>query len=224
MPGYRCAPLAAYAAVPLARDGNGETPDLISGTGRAKRQRLRPYRQGELDGLCGLYAGINAVRWALRDVGAKISIDDWQTLFTVMLAAAEDRTGAYTATAFGIGTKSLLAMLKVARQHLADEHGIAVTVRRIGKRDEPLSLPAMLARLAELAAAPQSAVILSLCGHLDHWSVLRRVTATSLELFDSYGFARVAIANCRMSTEPPLPSRREHVLHARALLQVSVQN
>jgi hypothetical protein len=221
MPQVRCTPFTASGTPPLEPHSSGETPDLFSGTGRAKATQLRPYRQGELDGLCGLYAGINAVRLALRNGDTRLGIDDWQALFTAMLAAAEDRTGAYAATAFGIGTKSLVAMLKVARQHLSDEHGIALTVRRVGRRGERLPFEAMLARLIELAAAPHSAVILSLCGHLDHWSVLKRVTATSLELFDSYGFIRVAIANCRMSHEPARPSQREHVLHARALLHLT---
>src|SRR3954470_21433807 len=43
------------------RDGTGADGDVGGGVLMAAR-RLNPYRQGRLDGLCGVYALINALR------------------------------------------------------------------------------------------------------------------------------------------------------------------
>ncbi|WAJ27850.1 hypothetical protein [Antarcticirhabdus aurantiaca] len=187
-------------------------------------RRLRPFRQGELDALCGIYAAINAIRLALGRRGEELSIEDWAHLFGVMVASADVEIGAVTATTVGIHTKPLLAILGVAAQHMSDEHGIGITVARFAKRRERPPLEEALARLSTLIDQPGSAVILPLEGYLDHWSVLRWVGTATLELFDSYGFSRVSIANCRMTHEPARLGRREHIIRARAILLVDVRS
>ena len=186
------------------------------------RARLTPYRQGQLDGLCGIYASINAIRLALGDRGRRFTDEDWQHLFYTLLAAVDDAIGAVRATACGIDTKPLLTIVKSAVQHMADEHELKVTVKRVLKRKERPPLRDLLPHIASLVEEPNSAVLFSLVGHLDHWTVLRKVGRTSLELFDSSQFARVKIANCRMSYEPPASLSREHIIHPRAVLRVSV--
>ena len=46
-----------------------------------RSSRLKPYRQGQLDGLCGIYATINAIRLALGERGDQFSKEDWRELF-----------------------------------------------------------------------------------------------------------------------------------------------
>ena len=186
------------------------------------RARLTPYRQGQLDGLCGIYASINAIRLALGDRGRRFTDEDWQHLFSTLLAAADDAIGAVRATACGMETKPLLTVVKSAVQHMADEHELKVTVKRVLKRKERPPMREFLPRLGNLVEQPSSAVVIALAGALDHWTVLRKVGRTSLELFDSSQFARVKIANCRMSYEQPASLSREHIIHPRAVLRVSV--
>ncbi len=128
------------------------------------------------------------------------------------MIGSRSTTGAVRATARGICIKPLLTVVRSAVQHMADQHELKVTVRRVLKRKGQPPLRDLLPCIASLIEEPNSAVLISLMGHLDHWTVLRKVGRTSLELFDSSGFARVKIANCRMSYEQPASLSREHVI------------
>ncbi len=43
--------------------------------------KLRPYLQGNLDSLCGIYALINGIRWALRNDPVSAKGQHWEELF-----------------------------------------------------------------------------------------------------------------------------------------------
>ncbi len=45
------------------------------------RRRLEPYLQGDLDGLCGIYAIVNAIRLALVNQNGRFTDEDWHELF-----------------------------------------------------------------------------------------------------------------------------------------------
>ena len=167
---------------------------------------LLPYRQGHLDGLCGIYAIINAIRVVLGDPSRHISTEAWQELYAVLMLAVDETVGAATAAGCGIETKPLLHLLSVAARHMADEHEIELTVTRLLKRRERPPLRKVLPRLARISEEPNTAILVSFLGHLDHWTVLRRVSKTSIAFFDSSGFKRVVIANCRMTYERPTPT------------------
>ena len=110
----------------------------------ARRSDIAPYRQGQLDGLCGLYAIINAIRLATRDRTDELGHGVWRELLLALLGAAEDVVGTATAVVHGIGTKPLYELAKAAERHLASEHGVAVTVStRVGAQ-----------RRARICAAP----------------------------------------------------------------------
>ncbi len=59
-----------------------------------RRPALLPYQQGELDGLCGIYAVINAVRLALKDRADEFTPEDWQAFFHALMLATESVVGA----------------------------------------------------------------------------------------------------------------------------------
>ena len=93
-------------------------------------------------------------------------------------------------------------------------------MQRVFKRQDRPKLGDAVDRLANITAQPNSAVLIGLDNHFDHWTVLKAVGPAHLELFDSSGYARVRIANCRMSDEEKLVARREHVIRPRAVFQI----
>ena len=73
-----------------------------------------------------------------------------------------------------------------------------------------------------MTGEPHQAVVMVYNGYRDHWSVLKRVGKTSLVLFDSGGYSRIAIANCRMSYERPLRGKREHAINPKGMFCLRV--
>jgi len=185
----------------------------------SRRSDIAPYRQGQLDGLCGLYAIINAIRLATRNRTDEFGHEVWRELLLALLGEAENVVGTATAVVHGIGTKPLYELAKRAARHLASEHGVAVTVSR--SRGPKHSFYGLIAHLAELTKQPASAVVLELSGDVRHWTVLRRVGKHSLELFDSSGMERVKLASCRLKHEWAHNGSREYILRRRRVLLIS---
>jgi hypothetical protein len=186
------------------------------------RRRPQPYQQGQLDGLCGLYATINAIRLALGERGDQFSKQDWQELFGALLVGVDETVGAAAVVSSGIATRPLARLLRLAVRHMADEHEIDLAISHPFSLQERASVREVVGRLADLSREPHTAVLLSFAGHLSHWSVLKKVGRRSLKLFDSSGHARVRIATCRMSYERHLIGTRENVIHPSALFRIAL--
>jgi hypothetical protein len=177
-----------------------------------------PIARASLDGLCGLYAIINAIRLATHHRTGEFSHAVWRELLLALISEAESVVGTATAVVHGIGTKPLYELAKAAERHLASEHGVAVTVSR--SRGPKHSFDGLIAHLAELTKQPGSAVVLELSGDVRHWTVLRRVGKHSLELFDSSGMERVRLASCRLQHEWAHNGSREYVMRRRRVLLI----
>ncbi len=182
------------------------------------RTALVPFQQGDLDGVCGIYALINAIRLATEDDTRCFPDAAWQELFFTLLLEADAVVGTVEAVGLGIDTKPLFRVAQAAVRHMADEHGLRLAVTHALRRGEPRTFDAILRRLAELADQPRSAVLICLTGHLDHWTVLRRVTGQSLTFFDSSGYARVSLTNCH--SKRPREARQAHIIEPKGVFLV----
>ena len=77
-----------------------------------RRSEIAPYRQGQLDGLCGLYALINAIRLATHHHTGEFGHGVWRDLLLTLLGEAENVVGTATAVVYGIRTKPLYELGK----------------------------------------------------------------------------------------------------------------
>ena len=161
--------------------------------GRRPKGRLRePYRQGDLDGLCGIYSAINAV----RALSPEIDVDDACWLFDHLVQHLPKAGGTAGAVANGIdcGVEGRL-LLKAAR-YMADEHDIDLTVRRLptGVRRAG-SIDLLWAALAK-ALAPTCVAVIGLEGRHSHWTVAAAATPRAIRLYDSGNIAQLRRRDC----------------------------
>ncbi|MES0090058.1 hypothetical protein [Mesorhizobium sp. M0030] len=171
-----------------------------------------PFRQGELDGLCGVYAVVNAIRLVLGVQATLLRQRDWQDLFVALVEAVDRSVGAAHAASNGIDTQPLRYLLKAAILHLATEHDLTIRAKSMLGRDEQPCFEELLRRLGDWVGQPGQAVVLSVFGSLNHWTVVRRISRSSLVLFDSSGYARISLDTCRMAHERPRPKGRQHII------------
>ena len=150
----------------------------------------RPFEQGDLDGLCGVYAVVNATRLAAHP-HHRLRAADCYGLFAALLAelAHEGRLRGFVAT--GLGPRVMNRLLRRADRWLRKRHGLALEVSRpFAKRDQPGS-EECLRVLAEHLARPGTAAIV---GSDEHWTVVRADTPKRLLLADSDGRRHFAVA------------------------------
>ena len=103
-----------------------------------------PFRQGELDGLCGIYAIINAIRLVLGPRASLLKPADWHELFVVLLESIDGPIGAAHAAANGIETKPLRSLLRVASLHLVAELDLTVRAAPMFPRNDRPSFAELL--------------------------------------------------------------------------------
>gem|GEM_PF-714495 len=154
------------------------------GSACAWRQTLRPHRQGELDSLCGIYAILNALRWAAGPevITARIT----SGLFWFLTDQAIREQGNLGLCSGGIGLLHQRQLIKRAIATLAAEHRLrfgydlmpAASLACLGDPDAPLAI----------TMADHEAIILNLNYTEWHWSVLQAVVGDRLKLFDSVGW------------------------------------
>ena len=153
------------------------------GDWRAGRRRLRrAYRQGDLDGLCGVYSVINAVRALCPEVDSDAAAWLFETLIQVL-----PTTGAHpsTAVANGIGRTTLASLIAEAISYIDDEYDIGLAVRRLPKALRRTSELDQLWQSLAATVSPTCVAVLGLGGRHSHWTVAVRVSPRQIRLFDS---------------------------------------
>ena len=94
------------------------------------RPKLRPYLQGNLDSLCGVYALINGIRWALRNELVSAKGEHWEELFRKLTDHAIKSRGHLELVNDGLSLYGMIALTHVAQDHMREYHNIEVVMRR----------------------------------------------------------------------------------------------
>src|SRR5690242_7486380 len=137
---------------------------------------IKPWRQGDLDALCGVYAVINALRLIAPDrVDDRIS----DALFRALLRNFAAENGLFAAAVDGISDRSMGTNLTVACDLLNRRRPrIPVQWSQPIKGKRGLGLAALWSALRELLPPEEQgrrALVLGWDGEDPHWTTVRKV-------------------------------------------------
>ena len=153
-------------------------------------RRLQPYRQGRLDGLCGVYALINA----LRLLCPRLDEDACERAFCALIRArARQTTSPLAVISGGLSRRELLRLIGPWQRFAAKEFGVTLSVSRL-KVSEP-SLRGIWRGLCR-ALDGQSVAIIGLDGIERHWTVAYAATERTLRVADSCGLRVIFRSQC----------------------------
>lgn len=163
----------------------------------AARHRLEPYLQGQLDGLCALYASINALRMALAD-HAPLTDRRCKDLFAAGINFLHRKDGLHIAATTGMGSKRRLALVRHLAKHVSTMTSCQVVVEQADHASWSTIDDAFCWIDESLAAGKP--VLIALLGALDHYTVIAGSTAATLRLADSMGILFVRKSKCGLRT------------------------
>lgn len=155
---------------------------------------ITPYRQGQLDFLCGLYALLNALR-LLHAPNRLLSRQACEKLFTLGLESLGSRPTASYAANCGMTIERQAKLAKVILRSPILQNRPQVVLRP--------ALP-RITSVGELDDAVRSAItqgdVLLVCfeGRLSHHSVIVGVSTSRVALFDSIGMHYVSKASLQL--------------------------
>lgn len=164
---------------------------------RGTYSRLPPFQQGGLDSLCGLYSIVNAERIINHSTD-----DQAQDLFDTMVHF--------------LSRKRLLT--RILLDGVIHSHMVLILEKVVNGRIPSLEIPWRSQPTPELDpfwesmrefldGTPGRAIILSLNGYHDHWTVVHSISSKSIFLYDSDEIRRLPRSECTTARH-----RRTHLL------------
>lgn len=140
----------------------------------------RRYLLQGIDKLCGIYASLNSIIKITEDI-CVLHKSIWETLFLTIIEDLHHRKCLNKVHQNGSNPKQVEKYLEKLKTELADD--VIVTYSR--PFDKCIDTETLLKKLKYLSRQPQTAVILSISGKYNHWSVLDKIVKKRLYLHDS---------------------------------------
>lgn len=157
---------------------------------------MKPYQQGNLDGLCGAYAVINAVRL----ISNKLSTEECQgVLLKILRLQIKHRKSVY----FMIHGLNQTKIANILQQII--EPDFTITYSRPFKKRQKVKFAELYASLYDyLNAHDKRCVIICFeTKSYDHWTVVESISANRLNLFDSIGRKFINCKHCTTTELSP---------------------
>ncbi|KAB2657814.1 hypothetical protein F9K94_06220 [Brucella tritici] len=176
-----------------------------------QRSKLRPYLQGSLDSLCGVYALINGIRWALRNEPLSAKGEHWEGLFRKLTNHAIKNRGDLELVSHGVTLYTMIALTHIARDRMRERHKIELLFRRPFAQSKPLEAEETLGTIEACLCQPDTAVLAAIYGTLDHWCVVKQLDDQHAYLFDSDRLFRLPRSALRPQEFIEPHKRRAHV-------------
>jgi hypothetical protein len=184
------------------------------------RRPPRPFVQGALDGLCGVYSIINGLAWALHTHKSpvdgpsrrtkRLNSRDCEELFAALTSALLKRKRRDAPIVDGLHSLDVSRLLRESALWLREHHRLELHVIRPFYHRRRISMQRAVRRLSLHLSEPGSAVIIGIESPWQHWTVAIAVDGRRLHLLDSDGLARLSLRhygrNCEAHTGLLRPS------------------
>ena len=162
--------------------------------------------QGNLDGLCGVYAVVNSVR---NMSPKRLNGDQEKDLFRQLIGMLGEEDRLEDALCNGMTVRPLGRLIDAASSFLQSTHGTRLG-RQLAFRTAPEGLQQFWEAIVEhLDEHGPGSVLLGLGGKHDHWTCVGTMSENTITLIDSDGIRRIHRKHCTVADAKGL---RHHVL------------
>jgi hypothetical protein len=171
-------------------------------------RQINPFRQGDADNLCGIYAIINVCYALCPQMNGK----EAERLFSKLVKEiGRKRSDPLQIVWRGIDGSLMRHLLAVALGSIERKHSISVEMSRPFAKT-PVKLVRLVQRLEEHTAEQGVALILVRIKSA-HWTMVKRVTRKKLHLFDSKRRGYLPIKLCTVN-----PTQKRYRIHVREVM------
>lgn len=158
-----------------------------------RKTTFKASAQGSLDGLCGIYAIINACNLM---IGGKLDRKYQVFLFCKLTNLLDDGRPIGDIVHDGIGFRKIGELIDVASRTLAIDHGIEIE-RTVASKSGNGELSVFWDNLQNHINLEEGRVaILGVEGKHSHWTVVQKVSDKSLTLLDSDNLKQFKKSDC----------------------------
>lgn len=170
------------------------------------RQELKPLRQGQLDGFCGVYAVLNAVR-LLAYPDRQLHPAEMRRMFRKAVHILSRHRLLKMGATFGLDPKPWQLMLDSLLPDIEHIAGFEIRQRKVFKAKAGLKASTAIGAIRNQIDQGRP-IVLILDGAYDHWTVISGYNHQRFHLFDSDGYHWINPASVGLDDTLP------HVLRA----------
>lgn len=193
---------------------------MAGGTSK-RRSHPKPYKQGRLDSLCGLYATINAMRLACQTAGIRDRVN-WETVFRVMLEQVDARWRMVDIVTEGTDKPEIQQCFRAAAVYLKRRHSMKLRVTWPWSNKTKLNPSKALIQLGKRLDNGR-ALFFGYEGHKEsHWVAVTDVTNTHLILMNSSVGQKMKLSDFVFHPEGHLSKKQTYVLCPWSIALISV--
>lgn len=175
---------------------------------------IRPYSQGDLDGMCSLYAVINSIRWCIKDQPLAQKGPQWRDLFTALNDYAIKELGCLTFASTGLGLNSMIWLIRSAQDYMHEVHKIDIHTHRPFANNKPTQLDQVSQTTQNHISQEHSSALFAVYGQMNHWTVVTEITAKRVKTFDSDRTSYIPIRSLHPSDFIHKSQRNSHIQSA----------
>ncbi len=169
----------------------------------ARRSSLpKPRQQGDIDGLCGFYAIIIALRLAYQPFGG-LSVQHEKLIWRSIVRAADRKWRFASLFLGGTHANQFLAVARCAAKTAYRLTGRKVLLKPLMRRDVEACAKSLDAVIDTLKSKGHTSILAGIDSkELNHWTVITGVSRSTLRVLDSDGFHYLRLDGCRLDQRP----------------------
>lgn len=156
---------------------------------------MKPFQQGDLDGLCGIYSIINSVKL----VAGKMPTNDCYDLFYKILQQIEETDQLSAIIVNGCNINQLGCIFK----NVIEKKYPNIKRSKPFHKRKDASIDEFWDTTYQFLTHPNRAVMVGLTSEYGHWTVIRSMSHRRIYFWDSYGMQFMNRANCTVETLYP---------------------
>jgi len=158
---------------------------------------LKPYKQGNLDPLCGLYSTINAINLAIYEE-KKLTKRHARELMEAGFDYFGRRKGKLLSVCtYGMGKSRRLKLIQHLLEYVFEEWGVRLELISFVQSEEA-SLQEDFYTFIKMVLISGNPVSVDLSGEHEHFTVISGLSSRYIELFDSDGLKRLSRRSVRI--------------------------
>lgn len=177
-------------------------------------KRLKTWEQGELDGLCGIYAIINAMKILAMSRGHEFSDSDGALLFRALIRYLNDRNLMPDALWNGTSIQHARDFLHTARRFMRKQYGLEIVHKALARKGQVTRKDVFWRLLGSaLAHGPDynfthkgehaRVALIGLGNPIPHWTLAFDVSERTIQLIDSDSHIRLSYARSTVGESHP---------------------
>ena len=168
-----------------------------------KLKTPKPYRQGQLDGFCGLYSLVNA----MRILGLLHSNKHGQKLMMQLCEVLETDRTLKERLDEGTDSSEITRLFK----EVIEPHYRVKRFKPFHRTTSKTTMAEYVVKLDAFLRSKNGVVFVGLAGYHDHWSLISKVTAKSFIFYDSDGLRQLAFRHCQLKAKDHIQRKKKRI-------------